>query len=143
MTSFRVVLDSNVIISGFLFSGPPAHLLKCALHGSVQICISLAMLDEVRDVLQRPKFGLSSDQALTLIEDLHDLCQIVTPTTHVHVIVADPDDNAILECAGAAGAELIVSGDAHLLALGKWQGIDILRPADAIKRIARQAEDNP
>ena len=135
MKRVRVVFDSNVIISGFLFGGPPAHLLQCALEESIHAFTSLAILDEVRDVLRRPKFGLSSAQALTLIEQLHDLCEVVTPGRRVRAVSADPDDNAILECAKEAGAELIVSGDAHLLDLGQWRGIHILSPADALKSI--------
>jgi len=138
MRALRVVLDSNVIISGFLFGGPPARILEHALHDAVQAYTSLPILDEVRDVLQRPKFGLTSDQALTLIEELHDLCEIVTPGKRVRVITADPDDDAILECAQSAQAELIVSGDSHLLDLGQWRRIDILPPADAIRRIESQ-----
>ena len=138
MKTLRVVLDSNVIISGFLFGGPPARLLEHALHDSVQAYTSLPILDEVRDVLQRPKFGLTSDQALTLIEELHDLCEIVTPRRRIHVVTVDPDDNAILDCADTAKAKLVVSGDSHLLDLGQWNGIDILSPADAIQRVESQ-----
>ena len=134
----RVVLDSNVIISGFLFGGPPARLLEYALARQIACFTSLPILDEVRDVLQRPKFGLSSDQALTLIEALHDLCTIVTPTRRVHAVEADPDDNAILECAMAADAELVVSGDSHLLDLGQWKHIRILSPSIAVKTLASQ-----
>lgn len=138
MRTWRVVYDSNVIISGFLFGGPPARLLECALGNSVQAYTSLPILDEIRDVLLRPKFGLSSDQALTLVEELHDLCELVSPGQRVDVISVDPDDNMILECAQAANAALIVSGDAHLLDLGEWKGIEILRPADALRKIERQ-----
>lgn len=129
----RVVLDSNVIISGFLFGGPPARMLECAVRGKIACFTSLPILDEVRDVLQRPKFGLSPDQALTLIEELHDLFIVVTPTQRIQAVVTDPDDNAILECAMAACAELVVSGDAHLLNLGQWKHIRILSPSDALK----------
>ncbi len=141
MRILRVVFDSNVVISGFLFDGPPARLLEHAFDESVQSYTSLSILDEVRDVLQRPKFGLSSDQTLTLIEELHDFCEVVTPRRRVRTISADPDDNAILECAQAANATLIVSGDSHLFDLGRWKGIDILSPADAIKRIESQLEN--
>jgi putative PIN family toxin of toxin-antitoxin system len=138
MRPLRIVFDSNVIISGFLFGGSPARLLEHAVHDSLQAFASLPILDEVRDVLQRPKFGLTSDQALTLIGELHDLCEIVTPKERVHVICSDPDDDMILECAQAANAELIISGDSHLLALGRWKGIDILSPSEAIKRMEIQ-----
>ena len=76
----RIVLDSNIVISAFLFGGVPARLLELALNGSIECFTSLPILDEIRDVLLRPKFGLSSEQALTLIEELHDLCQILSPS---------------------------------------------------------------
>jgi uncharacterized protein len=110
------------------------------VHDAVQVFTSLLILDEVRDVLQRPKFGLTSDQALTLIEELHDVCEVVTPEGRVHAIAADPDDDVILEYARAANADLIISGDSHLLDLGQWMGIEILRPTDAIKRIESQQD---
>lgn len=139
MTS-RVVLDSNVIISGFLFGGPPARLLECAWLGQVVCFTSLPILDEVREVLQRPKFGLSPDQALALIEELHDLCEIVTPTRRVYAVVDDPDDNAVLECALAADAAIVVSGDAHLLDLGQWKQIRILSPSQALEEVVGQQQ---
>lgn len=138
MNALRVVFDPNVIISGFLFGGPPRRLLRYALDGSIQSFTSLPILDKVRNVLQRPKFGLTPDQALTLIEELHDLREVVTSRERIQVISADPDDNAILECAQAANADLIVSGDAHLLDLGQWQGVDILTPAAAVQKIEIQ-----
>ncbi len=135
----RVVLDSNVIISGFLFGGSPARIIECVLAGRIACFTSLPILDEVRDVLQRPKFGLSPDQALTLIEELHDLCIIVSPSRRIRAVEADPADNAILECAVAADAEFVVSGDSHLLDLGRWRHIRILSPPDALKTIEGQS----
>jgi len=131
----RIVLDSNVIISAFLFGGTPARLLEHALAGSVQCFTSLPILDEVRDVLQRPKFGLSPHQALALIEEIHDLCSVVTPTRRIEAVAADPDDNAVLECAVAARAQIVVSGDSHLLDMGRWKRIRILPPSQALEEI--------
>ncbi|MGD0999696.1 MAG: putative toxin-antitoxin system toxin component, PIN family [Candidatus Brocadiia bacterium] len=135
MTPPRVVLDSNVVISAFLFGGPPARVLDCALAGAVQCFTPVPILDEVRDVLQRPKFGLSPAQAVALVEEFRDLCQVVTPAEKVRAVPADPDDNMILACASAAGASLIISGDAHLLSLGRWRAIRILSPAEFIREI--------
>jgi uncharacterized protein len=137
----RMVLDSNVIISGFLFGGPPARLLEHALAGSVKCFTSLPILDEVREVLQRAKFGLSPDQALSLIEELHDLCTVVTPNERVRAVTADADDNAVLECALAANADLVVSGDSHLLDLQEWRRIRIVSPAAALREIGDQRSE--
>lgn len=141
MTTPRIVLDSNVVISGFLFGGHPARLLAHALRGSVRCFTSTPILDEIRDVLQRPKFGLSPDQSLALIEQLRDLCQVVTPARRIRVIAADPDDNMVLECAESARADLIVSGDSDLLDLGCWNRIRIVSPADAVREIEGRLEE--
>ena len=129
MKRHRIVLDSNVIISGVIFDGPPRRILEYAIDDKIECCTSLPILDEVRDVLQRPKFGLSPEQALSLAEEISELCNLVAPREHVDVIETDPDDNKILECAMAADAEMIVSGDSHLLDLAQWQGIQIATPA--------------
>ncbi|MGI5868178.1 MAG: putative toxin-antitoxin system toxin component, PIN family [Kiritimatiellia bacterium] len=131
----RLVLDSNVVISGFLFGGPPARLLEHALAGSIRCFTSLPILDEIRGVLLRPKFGLSPKQAMRFVEELHDLCELATPTERVKAIAEDPDDDAILECALAAKADLIVSGDSHLLSLLKFRRIRILAPAEALAEV--------
>ena len=132
MTPVRVVLDSNVYISAFLFGGNPRMIIASILEGVLSCSVSLGILDEIRDVLQRPKFGLTSDQALSFIEELHTMCHLVTPKKHFNVITADPDDNVVLDCAHEAKANYIISGDTHLLNLKKWKGILILSPADFV-----------
>jgi len=130
MSGIRVVLDSNVYISAFLFGGHPRTVLDRLISGKLSGAVSVAILDEVRDVLGRPKFGLSDEAIMALMAELQDLCEIVTPTERVTAVKDDPDDDRVLECALAAGACVIVSGDAHLLALGQWRGIPIRSPAD-------------
>jgi uncharacterized protein len=141
----RVVLDSNVIISGFLFGGPPARLLEHAVAGTIHCFTSLPIMDEVREVLQRPKFGLSPEQALRIVEELHDSCALVKSSRRIRAITADPDDDMILECATEASADLIVSGDSHLLDLARWKNIRILSPSQALREIEGQqgAGDGP
>ena len=138
MTPLRIVLDSNVVISDFLFGGPPAHLIQYAVGGTVTFFTSLAILDEIRDVLQRPKFGLSPEQALSFVEEFHEVCRVVTPKESVKAVPADPDDNAVLECALEAAATVVVSGDSHLLDLRQWHGIRILSPSETIAEIESQ-----
>jgi predicted nucleic acid-binding protein len=58
---------------------------------------------------------------------LRKLCRVVTPTQSLNVIKGDPDDDVVVECAVAAGSEAIVTGDKHLLRLGEYDGIQILR----------------
>ncbi|MDZ7667176.1 MAG: putative toxin-antitoxin system toxin component, PIN family [Desulfotignum sp.] len=139
----RVVLDSNVIISGFLFGGPPARLIEHIVNGTLHGFTSLPILDEVREVvLQRPKFGLSPEQALCFVEELYHSCTLVKPGRRIRAIQADPDDDMILECASEANADLIISGDLHLLDLGSWEHIQILSPTNALREIETQRKNN-
>jgi len=130
MKCLHIVLDTNVLISSILFTGPPRQVLESVITGTVKCSLSFAILDELRDVLQRPKFGFSPEQAVTVIEELHAICDIINPPRRIRRIKADPDDNRILECAVEVQAEFIVSGDAHLLDLGEYRDIQILSPRD-------------
>ncbi len=131
----HVVLDTNVLISALLFGGPPRAILAMILAGSVDCSLSLPILDELRDVLHRPKFGLSSEQAMAVVEELSALCAIVGPSERISAIRADPDDDRILECALEARAGIIISGDAHLLDLGVYKGIRIMNPSEFLKML--------
>ena len=128
----RVVLDSNVVISGYIFGGPPAELIHLALDGKFDCFTTIPILDEIRDVLSRPKFKLTPEQALSFIEEYHALCLVVRPVRNVTIMKENPDDNKILECALAAQADLIVTGDSHLLDLSKWKRIRIMTPSQAL-----------
>lgn len=138
MTPPRIVVDSNVVISGFLFGGTPARVLGAVVEGKARCFASVPILDEVRGVLQRPKFGLALEQVLAFVEEFQLLCEVVAPRTVVHVIDEDPADNRILECAVEAKAKVIVSGDSHLLELREWRSIGILSPTDFMREIGSQ-----
>jgi putative PIN family toxin of toxin-antitoxin system len=133
MNRHRIVLDTNVLISAILFGGAPRRVLELVISGVVDCTLSPVILDELKDVLQRPKFGFAPDLCLHIIEELYGACDIISPSVSVDVIRADPDDNRILECAVEAEAHFIVSGDAHLLDLGTFETIRIVSPADYLK----------
>ena len=133
MNRHRIALDINVLISAILFGGKPRRVLDLVISGLVDCTLSTVILDELKDVLQRPKFGFSAEVCFHIIEELHGACDIISPSVSVDVIRSDPDDNRILECAKESQADFIVSGDPHLLDLGKFERIRILTPADYLK----------
>ena len=124
----RIVCDTNVLVSGVLFNGPPRRILEQVALGKIENAISLEILTEAKDVLARPKFGLSSEQVACIIEIFTETFVLVASTERVVVVKDDPDDNRILEAALAARASIIVSGDKHLLPLGQWNNFEILSP---------------
>jgi len=131
----RIVLDTNVLISAILFGGPPREALKLVISGTVDCSLSIAILDELRDVLRRPKFGFSPEQSFNVLEELHAVCDIINPMVKINVITEDHDDNKILECAVEAKSAFIVSGDRHLLDLIEFRGIKILTPSAYLKMV--------
>ncbi len=133
----HIVLDTNVLISALLFGGLPAEILDVIVARVVQCSLSPSILDELKDVLQRPKFGFSSQQAIAIVEELSTLCTIVSPSERINIVTADPDDNRILECALEARAEIVVSGDAHLLELAVHEGIRILNPSEFLQIVRK------
>ena len=126
----NIVCDTNVLLSGIVFGGIPRQILQLCATGQIINCISPAMLEEVEDVLHRPKFRLSVEQVRQIMVLLKETFAFVIPTVMVDEIITDPDDNRILETAYAGNAQAIISGDHHLLELHTWQGIPIMKPAD-------------
>ena len=132
----RIVCDTNVLISAVLFAGRPREVLAALLRRRVRGFLCPAIEQEVRDVLRRRKFGLAAEQVELICQALRELMDTVVPHRGVSVIREDPADNAILACAWAAKADCIVSGDRHLLTLGSFRGIEIVRPAAFLARLA-------
>lgn len=128
-----IVLDTNVIISALLFGGNPRKIMELIISGDIECSLSPAILQELTDVLQRPKFGFSSTACLQIAEELHGICHLVSPESSLTVIQDDPDDNRILECALEANASFIITGDPHLLSLQEFQKIKIIDPSEYLK----------
>ena len=129
----RIVCDTKVLISGFLFGGNPREVLRLCSLGKVINYISPEIIQEGEEVLQRPKFALLPEQVYRIIGLFRDTFTMVIPKNPVDFITLDPDDNRILEAAEAAKVLTIVSGDKHLLELVSWNDIQILTPADFLR----------
>ena len=127
-----VILDSNIFISAFLFNGLQRKILELAVAGKFRIGISDAIIDEVKEVLSRTKFKLSPDQVKRIITEIESLCIIFYPIEKIINACRDIEDHIILECAVAANAEYIVTGDDDLLSMGKYTSIKIVNSSDFI-----------
>ena len=132
-TRSRVVIDTNVFISGFTFKGKPREVLDLAWSGEFELYISPFILKEIEHTL-REDFGWSKEDVKDTIQKTKAKTTLVHPQTKVSVIKEKDDDNRILECALEARVSYLVSGDKkHLLALREYQGIRILSPAEFLR----------
>ena len=130
----RVVLDANVFVSALLSpAGAPAQVLASWESGEFELLTSPAILEELERVLHYPRlqerYHLPEETIRVLLRLLRTQATVVSPTHTLHAIEDDPADNRYLECAVAGGAQLVVSGDGHLLALEEYEGVQILPPA--------------
>lgn len=123
----RVVLDTNVFISALLFRGPVAAVHAAWTAGRFAPLISRSVLDEYTRVLACPKFSLTEEEVGWLIRnELLRWAEPVTVTSRVAAVRNDPADNRFLELAIDGRADLVASGDAHLLGLQSWKGVPIV-----------------
>jgi putative PIN family toxin of toxin-antitoxin system len=136
----RAVADTNVLLSGLFWRGRPHALLEQVRAGTLTLISSPALLAELAEVMNRPKFQAilvrsNTDSEQTLGE-LRRLAEIIDPPRLPAPVSRDPSDDAVLALAAASQADLIITGDADLLTLGSHAGIPIIDPAEALTRIS-------
>ena len=122
----RVVLDTNVIVSGLNFPGNERLVLELALRGRFELCLSPFILEEVAGVIGR-KFDWTEERSSQALRALGDAATVVEPRRLPEVVEGGHADNRILECVGEASADYLVTGDRrHLLPLEEHHGARIL-----------------
>jgi len=130
----RIVLDTNVFISGIFFSGPPSQILKAWGNLNFQIVLSQEILDEYQRVANELSSKFPSVDILPIIEMVTIHGQFVDTQDIDITVCEDPDDNKFIECAIASNCQIIVSGDKHLLKLTGYKGIAVLNPRDFVEK---------
>jgi predicted nucleic acid-binding protein len=108
-------------------------VFRLALEGRLEIRTSRTLLAEFGRVLGQ-KFGWTADRVEATGAQMIRIAVVVEPGEVVQVVGADPAGDRLLEAARAFDADVIVSGDRHLLALGRWSEIDVLSPAEFLAR---------
>ncbi|MDO8950108.1 MAG: putative toxin-antitoxin system toxin component, PIN family [Actinomycetota bacterium] len=126
----RVVLDTNVYISAYGFGGKPAALVRAAILGEYTLVTSPAILTEVADKLYEV-LGFDDEHVRDVIRQIARVAEVVRPAEVIHILT-DEADNRVLECAVAGEADLIVSGDKHLLDLGAYESVRVARVAELL-----------
>ena len=128
----RFVADTNILISAFFWGGLPGQVLEIAQREDCTLVSSEVLLAELLTVLQREKFverlQLINKTPAQFLQNYRALVEIVDSTPLPQPVCDDPDDDAVLACAIIGDADIIVSGDDHLLRLDGYAGIQIMKP---------------
>ena len=128
----KVILDTNVFVSGVFFTGPPYRILEAWRDGKLQLVISEDILEEYRRVgevlVERfPSIDLRPFLALmTVSAEMSPSKRFAAP------LCDDPDDDMFIACALASKCKMIVSGDKHLLKMSEFRGIKVLSPREFV-----------
>jgi len=122
----RIVIDTNVYISAIFWGGKPREVLELGRSGRISIFTSSEIHAEIEMKL-KTKFRIEENEVAQILLDYAMFTLPIKPLHRVTVIEADPDDDKFIECAVAAKAGYIVSGDKHLLNLKNYQGIQIMK----------------
>jgi putative PIN family toxin of toxin-antitoxin system len=129
----RVVVDTNVFVSGAYWTGPPHEILLAWERGAFDLVVSPDILTEYLRVLR--EFDRGTEDLPKWEGLLSTRAYLVQLITEFEAIPEDPDDNKFLSAAFDAQAAVIVSGDKHLLTLGSFRGIRILTPAAFLREL--------
>lgn len=136
----RVVIDTNIALSGLLWHGAPRRVLQAARTEQIEVVSSAELIEELEDVLQRPKLAARLAQIGSTPEQLLAgylaLVVVIRVAPLAVPVSVDPDDDMVLACAVTARATAIVSGDDDLLRLGAVEQIPILTAAELLARLA-------
>ena len=130
----RIVVDTNVLISGAFFSGTPSKMIDKCLDGEFQLVLSFEILDEYRRVgeaFSRQRPNKDFDRLLTL---LITNAMVVQSCTLEEPVCRDPDDDKFIACAIATETNVIVSGDKDLLSVSGYADITVVRPKEFEER---------
>ncbi|MEJ5310145.1 MAG: putative toxin-antitoxin system toxin component, PIN family [Anaerolineae bacterium] len=133
----RVVFDTNIWISGLLWRGKPYQCLTLARANLVQLVYCREMMAELARKLRHP-FGFTDNRVQAVLHQYRRISQRVDISGALHGVVPDPDDDMFVECALVGNAEVIVSGDQHLLDLGVYQNVVILTADAFVSRVIKR-----
>ncbi len=135
----KAVFDTNVVASASFWRGAPFECLAAWAQGRCVAVVSCNLLAEYHETVEELSLDYPDRKRVEWVEALTESAELVFPTDRATGATPDPDDEMILECALAAEADFIVSGDKkRLLALRQFQGIPIVSPAEFLRRLAAE-----
>lgn len=129
----KAAVDTNVLVSAFVYpAGTVREIFSLAMNRKVILAVSEPVLAEYAEVLRR-KFGWAEHEIDENVRFIRKFTEMAVPSSGIKAVKADPTDDKVIECAVAAGADFIVSGDKHLLNISKYKSIKIVKPADFLR----------
>jgi putative PIN family toxin of toxin-antitoxin system len=130
----KIVLDTNVLISGIYFSVPPSRILSAWRSRKLQLCVSLEILEEYLNVAERLASRYAGVEYEAILGLIVQNAHLVEAAALPEPVSEDPDDDKFLACALANNTRIIVSGDSDLLKVSGYADIRVLTPKEFISK---------
>ena len=130
-----ITVDTNILISALGWKGPEFKLMTLIFDGKLNLAISPQILNEFIHVARSKKFNFSNDDIDEYIDGLLKISKIVFPDEILEIILNDPPDNRILECAETSNSKYIITGNKHLLKLKRYKNIKIINASEFLKNM--------
>jgi putative PIN family toxin of toxin-antitoxin system len=124
----RVILDTNVFISGVFFSGPPYRILEAWRDGKLQLVASQEILEEYQRVGETLAEQFPGVNLQPIIDLVTTNAEVFPNQVLPESLCEDPDDDKFIACALAGRCRVIVSGDRHLLKVSGFRGLTVMSP---------------
>jgi putative PIN family toxin of toxin-antitoxin system len=124
----RVILDTNVFVSGVFFSGPPYRILEAWRGGKLQLVASQEILEEYQRVGETLAEQFPGVNLQPIIDLVTTNAEIFPNQVLPESICEDPDDDKFIACALAGRCRVIISGDRHLLKVSGFRGLTVMSP---------------
>lgn len=130
----RVIIDTNVFVSGIFFSGPPHSIIEAWRRGKVQLVITPEIYQEYQRVIESLSEQFPAINIQQIIEIVALTSEVVSPANLKAPVCDDPDDDKFIACALASKCRIIISGDRHLLRVSGYYGIQVLKPREFVDK---------
>lgn len=134
----RIILDTNVLISGIFFAGPPYQILKALSEGNLHLVISEEIFAEYQRVGETLAQQFPPIDLWPILDMLKARAEVIPVKRLSESVCDDPDDDKFIACALAGECNLIISGDKHLLNVSGFRGIKVLKPREFMNNYLRE-----
>ena len=134
-----VVIDTNVLISGYLWKGTPRKVIKFARSENYELLYCTESMTEFVRILSG-KFHMDAGEVLRIVSDIKGIGRNIAVVSHESPISEDPTDNLFINMAIDGAARIIISGDSHLLKLKRYKEFEIIKAAEFLNKLKGKKE---
>lgn len=137
-TVYKVVIDTNIFVSGFGWDGKPEAILALLKDDYIKNYLTAEIFEELKRVISYKKLNFSESLQNKILEFVFFYSIFIESHESISAIKSDPDDNKFLECAVNADAEFVISGDPHLLTLKRYGPVEIVNADEFLERFHKR-----